>query len=235
MVLVLIGLYLKDCLLLLDADEATLTRRTFGRWQAGFGLRDWKLAGREPFLCNPMLPHEPVFRLAWSMSGSTKSPARRPLEPPPVLTALQPMVLATWLLLFAVLPFCVLTGMPTWFTVAAVAVLYANILASLVVLYRGRGQLDIEPGVLRLVALEIVLCPPYAANLVRKLSLAIAPDEDFLTAARRLLPDGHMAAVHRQCAARIDEAVQALPEDSAAIAGLLGHRNLLKESSHDAD
>ena len=65
----LVALYLKDCFLLLGRDEAVLVRGWRGRWRAGFGLLDWRLRRREPYLCHPFKPWEPVLRLRWDAAA----------------------------------------------------------------------------------------------------------------------------------------------------------------------
>ena len=55
---VITALYLKDCVRLLQPDEAMLQRGWLGHWSARFGARNFRLAHREPLLLNPFLPHQ---------------------------------------------------------------------------------------------------------------------------------------------------------------------------------
>ena len=70
LVVLVVALFVQDSVLLLRTDEAVLVRSARGRWRAGFGARSWRLAGREPHLLHPFLPHEPVVRLSWSLAAT---------------------------------------------------------------------------------------------------------------------------------------------------------------------
>jgi hypothetical protein len=196
--LLIAALYLKDCLLLLQPHEAVLVR---GRaWRAGFGLRQWTLAGREPYWANPLLPHQAVFRLQWNMlspalahstgvvgvtanaaalgpaakaSPALATTANAEVDEPQRLTVLRrlgPLVWLSWLLLFAGIPLTVLGRWGVWATVTALVLLYLNIVASLLWVWIKRVSLGLNPRAFALLAFECLACAPYAANLVRRLS-----------------------------------------------------------------
>ncbi|MFL6700271.1 MAG: hypothetical protein ACJ8GJ_24135 [Vitreoscilla sp.] len=208
----LVALYLKDCLLLLQRDEAVLVRGWRGRWRAGFGLLDWRLRRREPYLCHPFKPWEPVLRLRWdAAAGPLPSPAA-PAVPPPL--RLGPWVVLVWLLLFVGLPtaFYAQLGLTVIFTV--LGALYLSIVLSLLLVWRQRATLGLTGSAFGVLAFEVLACAPYAANLVRRLSLQRPVDEDLLAAAARLLDAPALAAVHAQCLARIDDELDWAAEDS---------------------
>ena len=208
-----LALYLKDCFLLLGHDEAVLVRGWRGRWRAGFGLRDWQLRRREPYLCHPFKPWEPVLRLRWdAVAGPGATTSVRAAAPGgPVLG---PWVSLAWLLLFVGLPLAFYghLGLPVVLTV--LAGLYATVAIALVLVWRGRVALGLSGSEFGVLAFEVLACAPYAANLVRRLSLHRAADEDLVTAATRLLDTPGRAAVDAACLARIDDELEAAPEDS---------------------
>lgn len=225
--LLIVALYLKDCLLLLRPDEAVLVRAR--HWQAGFGLRQWTLAGREPCWANPLLPHRPVFRLQWDMlaappSGLAVAPAA-PTAPidtvdtPGRLGALRrllPSVWLSWLLLFVLLPITVLGHWGVAATLTVVGLLYVNIGVSLLVVWLSRRRLGLNASTFGLLAFECLVCAPYAANLVRRLSWryplpGLAP-EDFASAAARLLAPAAWAEARSACRARVQDQCDAEPE-----------------------
>ena len=209
----LVALYLKDCFLLLDRDEAVLVRGWRGRWRAGFGLLDWRLRRREPWLCHPFKPWEPVLRLRWDAAAGPRPPPAAPASVPPELR-LGPWVVLIWLLLFVGLPtaFYAQLGLPMILTV--VGALYLAIVMGLVLVWRQRAALGLTGSAFGVLAFEVLACAPYAANLVRRLSLQRPVDEDMLAAAARLLDAPALAAVHAQCLARIDDELDWAAEDS---------------------
>lgn len=229
----LVLLYLKDSLWLLAADEAVLRRGPRGMWHASFGQRGFKLAGREPYLLHPFKPQQAAWRLRWRMATPAASDARggagqatppgaapatrvslKPLAAPPELARLAPWAWAIWSLLFVGLPVTVLGRLGTLSTLAVAAALYGSIAVALVLVWRWRMRLGIAPRAAALLAFECLACPPYAANLVRRVAAAMAPQEDFVSAAQRLLPPDALATVHRECLARIDDQLEAEPEHS---------------------
>lgn len=231
--LLIVALYLKDCLLLLRADEALMVAGVFGpRWRAAFGPRGFKLTGREPWLANPLLPHVPVFRLRWAMRApATDAAAPAPatdaapvLRAEPLLWRLAPLVWGIWTLLFVMVPLAVLGRFGVVAALWLVALLYLHIALALALTWRWRRQFGLGGRAFALLAFECLACAPYAANLVRRLSLAQSPREDFTAAAARLLPPEALAEVHRECLARIDEQLEAEPEGSAAAAQLQAAR-----------
>jgi hypothetical protein len=220
--LVIVALYLKDCLLLLQPNEAVLVRAR--HWQAGFGQRQWTLAGREPYLAHPLLPHQPVFRLQWDMlvpprGGTPPTNAVDAVESPGRLGALRRLLPGVWLsflLLFVLIPTTVLGRWGVVATLTVLGLLYLNILVSLWVVWLSRHRLGLTGGTLGLLAFECLVCPPYAANLVRRLSWrypapGLAP-EDFASAAARLLAPTAWAETRSACRARVQDQCDAEPE-----------------------
>ena len=208
------ALYLKDGLLMLARDEAVLVRGWRGRWRAGFGPRDWLLGGRSPWLCHPFKPMQPVLRLRWNAVQAVPSPASAPADVPEALLALAPWVGVIWALLFVGLPLAFYGHFGLRVLLALLAELYAVIAIALVLVYRRRDALGLTRRAFGVLAFELLACAPYAANLVRRLSLMRAVDEDLVTASERLLTDDRLADMRAQCARRIDDELEALDADS---------------------
>lgn len=234
----IVGLYLKDSLLLLAPDEAVLVRGLGGRWHAGFGARGYKLAGREPYLANPLTPHAPVYRLRWCMTSEAPDPgvARDGAAgggaagggaavdgaegaalrlAPASLARLAPFAWACWLLLFAVIPGAVLAQWGVTFVLWALVALYAGIAVALALLWSLREPLGLSARACALLAFECLVCPPYAANIVRRAAAARTVSDDFVALAGQLLPPAAQAQMRRECLARIDEQLEALDDGGA--------------------
>ena len=208
----LVALYLKDCVLLLGRDEPVLVRGWRGRWRAGYGLLDWRLRRREPYLCHPFKPWEPVLRLRWDAAIEPGSAAPTALVLPE--TQLGPWVSVIWLMLFVALPTAFYGQLGLHAILAVLGALYMYIVVSLVLVWRRRAALGLTGPAFGVLAFEVLACAPYAANLVRRLSLHRPVDEDLLTAATRLLDVPALEAVHAQCLARIDDELDWADEDS---------------------
>ncbi|CAN5477637.1 hypothetical protein BH11PSE9_BH11PSE9_26160 [soil metagenome] len=219
LVLLIVALYLKDSLLLLEPDEAVMVRRLGGGWRAGFGIRSWRLAGREPYLANPFAPHQPVLRLTWRMAGApaagaTATPGWRP-DLPAELMRLGVFAWASWLGLFVLIPGLLLARLDALTTLIGVGLVYLNIALSLVATWRWRKRLGLGDRTCALLAFECLACAPYAANLVRRVAATRESKVDFTLAARRLLSPADMSVVNRECLARIDERIESEGDEAS--------------------
>ena len=166
-------MYLYDAALLLYHDEVAFETRRGGALAAG-GLT-LELGGRQLFLPPPWSVHRPLHRLSWRASAQTGTGDAGGVASLRRLAA-RVSVLAPWsvllLALFAVgLPVCL------WLVPTSVALLiwlattYATILATLAVAFAHRRRLGVTRRQLWSLARDALLCPPFALNLVRKISL----------------------------------------------------------------
>ncbi len=212
------ALYLVDSFWLLAGNEAVLFRGWRGRWQAGFGAMRWRLAGREPYLPNPFMPHRPQFRLAWRIDGAEpRGHAAPPLFVPPELARFAPFVCAAGLALFGLLPLALFAKLGNGFTLAAIVLLYTINIAALLQLWWLRGALRLSKAQVSQLVFECLVCPPFAVNLVRRLCMKLRHDEDFVTAATRVMRPADLDAAHAECLMRVDEQIENEPEASTRL------------------
>jgi len=215
----IVALYLKDCFLLLERDEAVLVRGWGRRWRAGFGALDWRLRGREPRLCHPLKPWQSVQRLRWDAAAApapapapATASASVPADPPERF--LWPWASVIWLLLFVALPIAYYGNLGLRSVLLVLAEVYLLILASLVLVWRRRAALGLTGSQFGVLAFELLACAPYSANLVRRLSLLRRVDESLLAASERLLDAPAQAEVRAQCLRRIDDELDWIAEES---------------------
>jgi hypothetical protein len=222
------GLYLYDSALLLYFDEGILAPASRGRWRVLFGSDRFRLMGRGLFIPNPLLPHRPLFRLARRFPSSGRAvdahwPARRAL--------FQPLAPALWAIgaaLFVVLPLGLFRLGEPALLVAAV-MLYGSIAAALVWTGVNRGRLGLSRRRVAALAFESLACPPFALNLVRRISAAMPIDEDLVRAARALQTPRDWDAARLEFIARLDEEIDAEEEGSARLPVLVRSRRELAE------
>lgn len=231
------ALYLYDSFLLLASNEAVLTRGWRGRWFAGFGALRWRLGSREPYLPNPFTPHRVQVRLAWRFDG-IEPPASNAPAPliPTELAHFAPFVCAAGLALFVLLPLGLFANLGSAFTLAAIVVLYTINIIALVRLWALREGLKLSNRQYSQMAFECFVCPPFAVNLVRRLCAKLQHDEDFVSAAARLLQPADLAEAHAQCLLRVDEQIECEAEASARLATLQSARHrFLPRDVHEHD
>ena len=223
-----VGLYLYDSALLLYFDEGILTPGRRGRWRVLFGSEGFRLMGRGLLIPNPLFPHQPLFRLAWRFPSPGRPvdahwPARRAL--------FRPLAAAVWGIgaaLFVVLPLGLFALGESALLLAAL-LLYASIAAALVWTGVNRGRLGVSRARMAALAFESLACPPFALNLVRRISAAMPIDEDLVRAARALQAPRDWDAARHEFIARLDEEIDAQEEGSARLHVLVRSRRELAE------
>lgn len=143
--------------------------RPLRRWRAALGEgATWQ--GR--FLAFPALlaPGAPVFRTVWSGQGRTpRAPAADGL-----LDVLTPLRWTAWLVafaLFALVPLALLLHASQAWLLGLLALIYLPTLLGVLHLVRHRATLELGCGDLAAIAFDVLACPPFALNLVRRVTL----------------------------------------------------------------
>jgi hypothetical protein len=169
-----IALYAYDACLLLFRDEVVFAHVRRG-WRATLGS-GFVLGGRE--LCWWM-PGTPLFRAGWSDAGRTGP--RAPMRA--VLRALRPLQWASralFVLLFVGMPAGLFFAVGYGWMLALVAALYGIALACIAWAWRCRRIFGLDRKGFASLAFDVIACPPFAVNVVMKITLRIglpqAPD-----------------------------------------------------------
>jgi hypothetical protein len=207
--------YLYDSSVLLYSNEAILTCDSARRWSATTGWIGFVLAGRSLCLLNPFTPYRPSFRLSWNFNRL--EPEAKDREWPKraqEFKGIAPLTVTAGIALFLLLPVGMFTELGRYAVISAVILLYGSILLALFQLRR--------KGILAAAgrrhfwgfAFECLACPPFAVNMVRRITLADRIAEPVPLAAVRLLDADRWAEFRDRCISRIDEAIQRVGEDS---------------------
>jgi hypothetical protein len=227
LMIVMAGLYLYDSVLMLAIDEAALVQAG-GRWRVAFGIHNYRLAGREPWLPNPLAPHRRIYRMRWAVetAGAHDAAFVASLDD----GRFRGLGWYVWLMaaaLFGLLPAGLFSRLGLDVALIALAVFYLGALASLLHVFLRRESFGIGRGALASIAVQSLACPPFAINLVRKLCAAEQPAGDLLATAAVLLPPDEMEIVKAQCRERLDEQIDFEPEGSARSLAMIGARRRL--------
>lgn len=220
-------LYLYDSAQLLHFNEGILSPAGRKGWRVRFGSDNTRLRGKELYVPNPFAPHRPLFRLAWDLQGGTAAidedwNARKALFRP-----LVPLVWGMAVGAFVLLPLGLFTRLGDAMVLAAIAVLYLNIVAALAWLGWRRQRFGLAGRRYVALAAESLLCSPFALNLIRKLALQMPAREDLLDAARRLQTPADWDAFRLKCVGRLDERIEDEDPDSQRLASLREQRSAL--------
>ena len=187
LILLAVALYVQDAALLLRPDEAILAPTWRGRWRLTFSSDSARFGAKELYLPNLFAVHQPLFRGSWSPEAAAGACPEDWQALAPCYRSLVPVVLGIAVILFAALPAALLLDWPLLLKLSLVGTMYAYIVLALVWLYWHRKALPLSSRKLGGLMLECLICPPIAANLVRRLSLAVSIRQDLLIASRQLL------------------------------------------------
>jgi hypothetical protein len=224
----IVGLYLQDTLLLLYDNEGVLERRGADGYRLHFGVLSFHLAGRNPYVPNPLTPWRVLFRFAWHVDAS---PSQRPLAanltPESAETALQSL---HWGMapiaagLFIGLPACLYLNLGWKPFLCLVGVMYTGAVAMLVGLWRQRARLALRHSALIGLTFESLVCLPCALNLLRKVSSRLGMSEDLVAAARARLPEAELRRATEHIVSRVDESIASAEAGSAEWTALNRYR-----------
>ena len=159
--------YLIDTSMLLYRDEVVFVK-SGAHWRAPVGT-GFMLAGRYPALPGLIVPGAPIFRSVWCAPAAANEPNTelllqilRPLRWPARFIAL---------LLFLVLPLALFVNMGPQLMLALLCLLYVTSCLSVAYVARRRFVLGLSRKDVIAIAFDVIACPPFAINLVRRVTL----------------------------------------------------------------
>lgn len=220
----IVAFYLFDSIRLLFRNEVIFSE-SGGRWHVHFADDRWVMFGKCLYLPNPLTPWRAPFRTSWSPAAK---PAAKALLPLASLWPLRVLVAVVSGLLLIVLPIALLRLSAFWQLCALVSC-YLLIISLLAILWRRRDLLSLSAHRWRQLALDALICPPFALNTLRKLTFDAPMSLDAVEIARHVLDKAQLAAFVTTLLARLDIELQWLEDGDDAIIGLNRYRQQLQE------
>lgn len=206
--ILVIGLYINDSVSLLQGNQAMLEQGTRGGWSARLPTRRFTLLGKHVFMGGLLPPNTLLFKLAWTMEAD--APASPGWEAyGRLLLPFQWAAALLFAFIMVVLPFALIARAGDAAVLILLALAYSAICGVWIALWLGRRRLGLSSRYCLTLGVEMLLCPPIAANLARRLSLQRVVDEDFVSACRRLLSPQEWGAVAEAIAVRIGDELEA--------------------------
>lgn len=243
LMLVVLGLYLYESSVLLFCNQAVLSPVRAKGWRVQFGLKQLNIRGKELCFAQLLMPSRPLFVLTWrfedsapvmlSTEASTKPPeavAPMPWRPPAVASHQILMPIVWWLSIatFIVLPLGLFTSLGDAAVLFAGGMIYVGILVLLIVLWRYRSHFQLSNKELLSTAFEYLICPPFALNIIRRLSLKIQIEDDLEPIAHSLQSPQAWLVTRNLMLERLDDQIAYEAQDTARYASLLSHRQKLQ-------
>jgi hypothetical protein len=208
-------LYLYDSSVLLFSNEALLTTKSQRRWSLELGFYGFLLAGRSLCVLNPFTPQSPAFRLNWDFlrpdvgvadsAWSLQADRLRRLSVTTRISAAALLVL---------LPLGLFSPLKVYALVAALLLLYGSAIVGLIRLRSMRSELQFTRARYAGFVFECLACPPFAANMVRRIALQQRVPESLPSAGARLLPAEEWDRLRVRCQSLLDAELERLDGSS---------------------
>lgn len=221
-----IAFYLFDSAQLLYANELIFS--VHGRqWRCLRGA-DLLVLRKHPVLPNPLLPFVPLFRVSWSATPRPVAPAPSPDPLPDFLAALRPLQYQIGLL--GILLFGGLAWVArghTGILLPLILLIYPAIMLVLLQVYLDRNRLGLSGKDCAKLAFDCLACPPFALNLIRKISLAKPLPGDPLAFAQTHFQAAEFHTLISAISHRLDEMLLFIEENTPKHAELQAYRTRL--------
>ena len=213
--LVALLLYLFDAARLLGPRELLLVEHAHGRLAAALGDNPFT-AGARALAFGPVhLPHRGVFVATWGRPWSDAAALTATLEAVGRLRAslgiVRVLSALAGVLLFVVGPALTLALGPDAAVLYTAAAVYPTVVAAVAALWWRRRRLRLTAGRSVLLSLEVLVCPAFLPNLVRKITGQHAIETD----AAQMLAATATAEVTEELLARLARRTEAMLDDEA--------------------
>lgn len=201
---IMAGFLLYDSALLLYANEALLSLKK-GKWRTHYGSTHFTIAGKSVFIANPFALHRPLFRLAWHETKAFGNPTEDLAAISQQLSKLSPSIILSAAAQFFLLPVTLFFGLTLQNLIVTAIIIYLCNSLSMMVVLRNRDQFGVTKKQVAALAIECLLCPPIALNIIRRLSLARSFKDDLSVVTRSLLSTEDWEKIRLTMETQVDE------------------------------
>lgn len=205
-------LFIYDASQLLAQNEAILTFSHRG-WRVDTGKNWLSIRGRNWVAVNFLLLHRPSFKLCWDdehVDVSQEPALHARLSHQAWLVTL---AYGSWLSVFVALPYLLFFHRTeTALLICSAAIYLFALVAGGTVLLK-RSALGLSEHKARTLALELFLCPPFTANLVRRITLLQPTSCNLVAASVHLLGPDQWGALRTEMVDYLDLEIDAAEFD----------------------
>lgn len=173
--LVALLLYVCDAAKLLSPRELLLVEAGEKRLAAGFSESPFTIAGRVLVFAPLLLPHRGVFVAPWGKPWSSEAQLNATLESlhhlRESLLPARALAVCAFVLLFLLGPALTVALGPNAAVFYTAAALYPTALAAIATLWWKRRDFRLTAGQSAWLSVELLICPAFLPNLVRKITV----------------------------------------------------------------
>jgi len=207
-------LYVSDAAKLLPPRQLLLVEAGQGRFAAAFSATPYTIAGRVLSFAPLLLPYRGVFVTPWGSAWTDAGRLKKALESlerlRSSLRGARVLGIVGFVLLFAVGPALTLWLGTTAAILYTAAALYPTVIVAIAYLWWRRRALRLTAGRSVGLSLEILVCPAFLPNLVRKITAL----ESIQTDGAQLLVATAAADVKTEFLSRLESRTEELIEET---------------------
>lgn len=223
-----IGFYLYDSIELLHINEFALLRNG-ERWSYIYPSSSWQILRKWPFMPNPFRPDVDIYLVSWSAIASTRRKDAICFHIfESQVTFLRYSARILFAMIFLILPLVLLIYGSGVQLLLLFAHVYGTIVIVAYLLYRNRQSLQITRRRLFLLSFECLACPPFAVNVLRKVTYRSALIEDPISFAMQVLDRDSFCRLISDVCERIEMQLCWLDEDAARYSTLVAYRDHIR-------
>jgi len=225
-------LYASDAARLLAMRELLLVEAGRGKFGALFSDAPFTIAGRVLTFAPLLRPHRGVFVAPWGAAWIDDRALKAILEPVERLRGCLSFarILAAWafIVLFVLGPAFTFVLGPGAAVLCAAGLLYPTAVAAIVWLWWRRRDLRLTAAQSAGVSIEIVVCPAFLPNLVRKITIRTRIDVDAAQALAATAASEARDAFFAKLQSRTSELIEEAGDDEAEQAHLRRYLTTVK-------
>lgn len=223
-----IGFYLYDSIELLHINEFALLRNG-ERWSYIYPTSEWQILRKWPFMPNPFRPDVDIYLVFWSVNAPTRRNSARHLHVfESRVTFLRHAARLLFVMFFLILPLVLLIYGSGVELLLLFACIYGTIAVVVFLLYRNRRSLKLAPRRLLLLSFECLACPPFAVNVLRKVTYRSALIGDSIAFAMRVLDRNTFCCLVNDMCRRIEMQLCWSDEDAPLYSALVAYRDHIR-------
>lgn len=148
---------------------------TFGKWKVICPDSQWQILRKIPYFFNPFLANSPIFCGTWSTATEANniSNIEAEIAIDEFVNALSPLnyfVIILFVMMCLCIPLALLVYGTGFVFLSIMLITYTTIVIMLAMLYVKRTELGLSQWNYFSIAFDCIVCPPYAINLVRKIT-----------------------------------------------------------------
>ena len=213
LVLGLFSLYLYDLTRFVGFNDILFTQGFKKVFSVQLGSQQTACAKKYLYFARPLQPHQLIFQLKWQLqprqiSADTLLQLTEFDHRLKILKTLQPWILINGLLTLVLFPICLLFLHNIFVLAVLVILIYSLNLSLFLAVFRKRKVLQLNSKQSLNFILDALFCPPFALNLLKKLSLQLSPSLDALSFAQLYLNPMQLCHIQQTILEDIDELIQ---------------------------